>query len=139
MDYTTSKAFIIGVGIFVTLTIVSLFIVVLNIVVDIYNSTETTDTSIIAQFDNLYSMYSGAELNALNLMNTLRKYETDTTVRIGVKFKTNAAVDYGDGSNVGLLEDIEKMYFEGKLEYERRFIVKVEETEAYVRLIFMEK
>lgn len=138
MDYTTSKAFVIGVGIFVTLIIVGTFILVLNVVADIYNATENTNTSITAQFDNIYSMYAGAELNALNLMNTLRKYETDTTVRIGVKFKANEDIQYS-GSNTALLEEISDMVQFGTLGYEKMFNVSVVEDDLIIRVIFTEK
>lgn len=138
MDYTTSKAFTIGVGIFVTLIIVGAFILVLNVVADIYNATENTNTSIAAQFDNVYSMYAGAELNALNLMNTLRKYETDTTVRIGVKFKANEDILYS-GSNTALLGEIEDMVQFGTLSYEKMFKVSVVEDDLIIRVIFTEK
>lgn len=138
MDYTTSKAFVIGVGIFVTLIIVGAFILVLNVVADIYNATENTNTSISAQFDNIYSMYAGAELNALNLMNTLRKYETDTAVRIGVKFKANEDIQYS-GSNTALLEEISDMVQFGTLSYEKMFNVSVVEDDLIIRVIFTEK
>lgn len=138
MDYTTSKAFVIGVGIFVTLIIVGAFILVLNVVADIYNATENTNTSISAQFDNIYSMYAGAELNALNLMNTLRKYETDTDVRIGVKFKANEDIQYS-GSNTALLEEISDMVQFGTLSYEKMFNVSVVEDDLIIRVIFTEK
>lgn len=137
MDYTTSKAFVIGVGIFVTLVIVGSFILVLTTVGDIYNVTENTNTSIVAQFDNIYSMYSGAELNALNLMNTLRKYETDNVVRVGVKFK-GEDINYG-GSNVGLLNELQNMIDEGTLSYEKMFNVSVLEDSNVIRVVFTEK
>lgn len=138
MDYTTSKAFVIGVGIFVTLIIVGAFILVLNVVADIYNATENTNTSILAQFDNVYSMYSGAEFNALNLMNTLRKYETDTSIRIGVKFKANDEVEYGN-SNAGLLASLDEKIVLGTLSYEKMFNVSVVEDNLVIRIIFTEK
>lgn len=137
MDYTTSKAFVIGVGIFVTLVIVGSFILVLTTVGDIYNATENTNTSIAAQFDNIYSMYSGAELNALNLMNTLRKYETDNVVRVGVKFK-GEDINYG-GSNVGLLSELQDKIDEGTLSYEKMFNVSVLEDSNVIRVVFTEK
>ncbi len=138
MDYTTSKAFVIGVGIFVTLTIVGSFILILGEVADIYNETENTNTSIIAQYDNVYSMYAGAELNALNLMNTLRKYETDSDVRIGIKFKKEEVVDYGE-NNAELLRAVDNMIALGTLSYEKMFDVSVVEDGIYIRIIFTER
>lgn len=138
MDYTTSKAFVIGVGIFVTLVIVGSFILVLTTVGDIYNATENTNTSIAAQFDNVYSMYAGAELNALNLMNTLRKYETDNVVRVGVKFSKYEDINYG-GSNAGLLNELQGMIDNSELSYEKMFKVSVLEDSSVIRVVFTEK
>lgn len=138
LDYSTSKAFAIGVGIFVTLIIVSSFILMLNVVADIYNATENTNTSITAQFDNVYSMYAGAKLNTLNLMNTLRKYETDELVRIGVKFKADDEVIYGQ-SNSLLLGDINDRVSRGELGYEEMFDVSVFENGIYIQIIFSKK
>lgn len=138
MDYTISKAFVIGVGIFVTLIIVGSFILVLRVVTDIYNKTENTNTSIIAQFDNIYSMYAGAELNALDLTNTLRKYEQDDTVRIGLKMKSYEEVEYDNG-NVEVLEKVNNMINSGKLSYEKLFNVSVTEDGIYIRIVFEEK
>lgn len=138
MDYTTSKAFVIGVGIFVTLLIVGTFILLLGIVSDVYTATENTNTSIASQFDNIYSMYAGSELNALNLTNTLRKYETDSEVRVGVKFNSDEEVNFGS-SNAGLLEVINGKITGGTLSYEKMFNVSVVEDGIYIRIIFTEK
>ena len=137
MDYTTSKAFVIGIGIFVTLIIVGSLILVFTTIADIYNATENTDTSIASQFDNVYSMYSGASLNALNLMNTLRKYETDSQIRIGVGFK-GEDINYA-GSNAGLLDELNTSIEEGTLGYEKMFDVSVIEDNNIIRIIFSEK
>lgn len=138
MDYSTSKAFVIGVGIFVTLLIVGSFILVLSTISDVYNATENTNTSIISQYDNIYSMYAGAKLNALNLTNTLRKYETDTTVLIGIKYKGEEDVYYGK-SNEELLKEVNNKIVGGTLSYEKMFNVSVEEENLIIKIIFTEQ
>lgn len=133
MDYTTSKAFTIGVGIFATLIIVGAFILVLTTVSDIYNATENTNTSIAAQFDNVYSMYAGAVLNALNLKNTLRKYENDNIVKVYVKFK-----ELG-GESISGKEEIETKLKNYNIGDEKLFDVFVDQDNNNIKIIFTER
>ena len=137
MDYTTSKAFVIGFGIFVTLTIAGSFILILSTVSDIYNATENTNTSIVAQYDNVYSMYAGAELNALNLMNTLRKYENDTEIRVGIRYK-NDEEEYFGASNKQLLNELTEKIVAEELSYEKMFKVSVKEKDLIIQIVFNE-
>lgn len=132
MDYTTSKAFTIGVGIFATLIIVGAFILVLTTVSDIYNATENTNTSIAAQFDNVYSMYAGAVLNALNLKNTLRKYENDNIVKVYVKFKKLSGTISGK-------EEIETKLKNYNIGDEELFDVFVDQDNNNIKIIFTER
>jgi len=86
MDYITSKIFVMGVGIFVTLAIFTGVILVFSEVNDVFEAVENTDTSIYNQYDNIYSMYSQSTLNTVGLLNTLRKYENDANVHILASF-----------------------------------------------------
>ena len=67
MDYITSKVFVIAVGIFVTLAIVTGVIFVFSSVYDVFGYVENTNTSIYDQYDNIYSMYGDTTLNTTTI------------------------------------------------------------------------
>lgn len=135
MDYITSKTFMIAIGIFVTLVIVTGLILVFTKISDIYNLTENTNTSILSQYDNLYSMYSGAKLNTVGLLNTLRKYQEDPEV--GVKIIMNGVtMDAVDENKKSVIQIIEGYVENNDLGYEEMFNVKVEENDPIVNIVF---
>lgn len=75
MDDITTRAVIIGVNIFVTITIVSLVIIMFFQMGDIYGIVASTDTSIYNKFDDVYSMYHGKVESGIGLLNALKKQE----------------------------------------------------------------
>lgn len=117
MDNVSSKFFVIGVGILVTLTIVSGVILGLAKMGEIFGLVENTNTSIISQFDSLYAMYNGTETNVIGLINTLRRYEQDESVVI---VETN----YTPLDDSGIAIEIADRRTE---EYKAKRIAKIEE------------
>ena len=82
MDEISTRAIIIGVGLFVTMTIVTLFIATYTQVQNIYGIVINTNNSIYDMFSDIYSMYSGKTENGIGLLNTIKQYEKDTKVVI---------------------------------------------------------
>ena len=92
MDDITSRTVVIAVGIFVTLMIITMLILTFTKMKDIYGTVSTTNTSIYEKFDDIYSMYNGKEENGLGLVNTIKKYESDTENKIIVNYPNKEAI-----------------------------------------------
>lgn len=141
MDYITSKVFVIAVGILVTLTIVTGVIFVLSNVNEIFNAVENTNTSIYDQYDNIYSTYSGATLNTVGLLNTLRKYEEEDGMHILVSFNIGEeATEYTNKTE--LIQNIESetgLIFQGIIGYETLYDVSVREENLDIYITFTRK
>ena len=75
MDDITTRAIVIAVNIFITITIVSLVVIMFFQMREIYGVVATTDTSIYNKFNDVYSMYHGKVETGIGLLNTLKKYE----------------------------------------------------------------
>jgi len=143
MDYITSKIFVMGVGIFVTLAIFTGVILVFSEVNDVFEAVENTDTSIYNQYDNIYSMYSQSTLNTVGLLNTLRKYENDANVHILASFIIGEEPSE-DGGKTTMINSIERndangYIYTGKIGYETLYDVSVKEENAQFYIIFNRK
>ena len=75
MDDIATRAVIIGVNIFVTITIVSLIVIMFFQMGEIYGIVKNTDTSIYNKFDDVYSMYHGKVESGIGLLNALKRQE----------------------------------------------------------------
>lgn len=80
MEWISGRSIYIGVGIFVVLAIATGVILSFNKVGEIYGRVATTQISIKDKFNNVYSMYSDASLNGVELLNTIKRYEDDKTI-----------------------------------------------------------
>lgn len=78
MDDLGVRAVIIGVGIFVTIMIMSIMIIMFSQMSEIFGLVASTDTSIYNKFDDIYSMYHGKTENGIGLLNTLKKIEENS-------------------------------------------------------------
>ena len=78
MDNITTKAAIIGLSIFITLSVITLVITMFTKMQDIYGIVLTTDTSIHSLFDDVYSIYNGSVESGIGLLNTIKKFEDKT-------------------------------------------------------------
>ena len=56
MDDITSRTVVIAVGIFVTVTIITMLILTFTKIKDVYGTVATTNTSIYEKFDDIYSI-----------------------------------------------------------------------------------
>lgn len=149
MDYITNKTVLIGVGIFVTLIIVTMVLLVFNEMKGVYNVVAKTETDIYTQFNNIVSMYDNAKMNGVELVNTIKKYESeirkedqDNTKLVDVKYPGVDTV-----RRAARLEGIrEAEYLKQKMEeniklegisyrYENQYNVYVEKDEKGITII----
>ena len=86
MDDITTRTVVIGVGIIVTLTIVSLLIIMFFQMSDIYGVVLKTDTSIAGRFNDVYSMYDGKVTTGIGLLNAIKKYEDNPDYYVVIKY-----------------------------------------------------
>lgn len=98
MDDLGVRAVIIGVNIFVTLTIVSLVIIMFFQMGNIYGMVASTDTSIYNKFDDVYSIYHGKVESGIGLLNTIKKFEQNPDQYVVIEYPGYQEVrDYLNG------------------------------------------
>ena len=76
MDSITNKAFLIGVGIFVTVAITSGIMLTISNMRDVYKDVYETDISLSRQFSD-FDKYDGTQLSGGEVVNTINKYYND--------------------------------------------------------------
>lgn len=74
MENSTSKAIMIGVGIFVTVAITSGILFSINQMKDIYSKVYETDTSITSRFSE-YDAFDGTTVTGVDVINAISKYK----------------------------------------------------------------
>ena len=74
MENSTSKAIIIGVGIFVTVAITSGILFSINQMKDIYSKVYETDTSITSRFSE-YDAFDNTTVTGVDVLNAISKYK----------------------------------------------------------------
>lgn len=144
MDDISTRAIIIGVNIFVTITIVSLLIVMFSQMGEIYGLVSTIDTSISSRFSDIYSMYHGRTETGVGLLNTIKTFEEDNEYQVVIRYPGDEAVrEKLANDNIGRDEQEQKresQYLKELIinntsikgftyEYEDRYDVTVYETE----------
>ena len=85
MEDVTTRIVVIGVNIFITLTIITLIIMSFFKMQEIYGQVRETDTSIYNIFDNVYSKYNGKTVSGIGLLNALKSQE-DTNEAIVINY-----------------------------------------------------
>lgn len=86
MDDITTRAIVIAVNVFITITIVSLVVIMFFQMREVYGLVATTETSIYNKFDDVYSMYHGKVETGIGLLNTLKKYEDNNDPQIKITY-----------------------------------------------------
>lgn len=81
MDFLSTKALTIAVGISISLSITSAILFTLNQITQVYQDVYNVDVSIKKQFTN-YAMYDGTIMTGLEMYNTAKKYRDSTTVNV---------------------------------------------------------
>lgn len=120
MGESTSKAIMFGVGIFITMIIVSGVIGIFSQMQEIYKQVNETDTSITSRFGK-YAMYDNTTITGMDVINCANKYYDDPFVVVSY---TDIDVNNIDG--IALLQ--EQLNNEN-LKYEDKFSSIVEEVE----------
>lgn len=141
MENITTRAVVIAVNIFVTISIVTIVIVMFFQMQDIYGIVATTDTSIYNAFDNVYSMYNGRTMTGLGLLNTIKKYEDKTQENILIKYPGSAEIkkhiEDTNGREAVYLKSLMEIGKEYK--YETKYNVTVVTSEqGQITIIFNE-
>lgn len=113
MSFVTNKAFVIAVGIFVTVAISTGIIVVFSNVNVIYGNIDKLDVSLSSKF-NKFDMYNNTELTGLDMINTARKYANDKSVKV---------INGTTGEQINITEKIENL--RSKVEFHSKYLVKL--------------
>ncbi len=150
MDDVATRAVVIGVNIFVTITIVTLVIVMFFQMGEIYGTVANTDTSIYSKFDDVYSMYHGKVESGIGLLNALKKQEDNNDTKVIITYDNADIVrqrlDAYNKTKTAEEQKRESVYLKelmtGKqkistvnYKYEDRYNVTVEEGENGVLII----
>lgn len=87
MENSTSKAIMIGVGIFVTVAITSGILFSINQMKDIYSKVYETDTSITSRFSE-YDAFDGTTVTGVDVINAISKYKDLVSVNTSIPVRT---------------------------------------------------
>ncbi len=120
MGEAANKAIMIGVGLFVTLMIVSGIMFIFSQMKDVYRQIGTTDTTIGNRFGE-YASYDNTRVTGLDVINCANKYYNENLVVI---MYNNVVVNTQEG-----LTYLDEQYNNGFLLYEDLFNSVVEEVE----------
>lgn len=139
MEWISSKAVYIGVGIFVTIAIVSGVIMSFTKVGEIYGQVQSLNISIKDELDNIYSKYSGAKLNGVDLLNVIKKYEQDDDIEVWYPerneiLKSSEYISHTKREVVILGEYMESGT--NGFSYEKEYTVNVTEKNSKITIIF---
>lgn len=106
MDDMATRAIIIGVNIFVTITIVTLILMMFNELGGVYGLVKNTETSISSRFSDIYSVYNGKSESGLGLLNTLKKFEDEGVTPIVIIYPSSTEIkEYITNYNIGRKEE----------------------------------
>ncbi len=81
MDFLSTKALTIAVGVMISLAITSAILFTLNQISGVYQGVYETDISIRKQF-NEFAMYDNTEMTGLEMINTAKKYKDNARVSV---------------------------------------------------------
>lgn len=142
MEDVTIKAIVIGVNIFVTLTILTIIIIMFSQMGQIYGIVATTDNSISSTFDNVYAMYDGRTMTGLGLLNTVKKYEGNTKPKVVVAYPGHATVKEHVLNNGTIRESVylkQLMEIDSSYHYETKYNVSVDMIDEITAVIIFEE
>lgn len=91
MEYSTNRALLIGVSVFITLSITSAILVIIGQVKDVYKYVYNTNISLKDRF-NEFDMYNGTVMTGLDMYNTVKKYKSNANVDV-LYYNNKIAVD----------------------------------------------
>lgn len=120
MGESANRALMFGVGIFVTVIIISGIMFIFSQMKGVYKQVNSTDTSITARFGK-YTSYDNTEVTGLDVINCANKYYKENLVVVEYNgFSVN------DENGINYLND---QYNNGILKYEDKYKSTVEEVE----------
>ena len=120
MGESANRALMFGVGIFVTVIIISGIMFIFSQMKGVYKQVNSTDTSITARFGK-FASYDNTEVTGLDVINCANKYYKENLVVVEYNgFSVN------DENGINYLND---QYNNGILKYEDKYKSTVEEVE----------
>lgn len=120
MGEAANKALMFGVGIFITVIIISGIMFIFSQMQEIYKQVGTTDTTITSRFGK-YSSYDNTKVTGLEVINCANKYYKENLVVVtynGFEVNTDSGLNY-----------LDEQYNNGNLKYEDYYQSIVEEVE----------
>lgn len=120
MGEAANKALMFGVGIFITIMIISGIMFIFSQMQEVYRQVGSTDTSITSRFGK-YASFDNTEVTGLNVINCANKYFKENLVVVtynGIEVNTEPGITY-----------LDEQYNNGNLKYEDLYLSIVEEVE----------
>ena len=108
MGEAANKALMFGVGIFITVIIISGIMFIFSQMQEIYKQVGTTDTTITSRFGK-YSSYDNTKVTGLEVINCANKYYKENLVVVtynGFEVNTDSGLNYLDEQYASLLEHL---------------------------------
>lgn len=82
MDIFANKSILIAVGLLITITVATGTMLVVNEARKIYGEVDKTSVSATEEYDNIFNVYNGTQLNGVGLINVIKRYEGSKHVAI---------------------------------------------------------
>ena len=82
MDILSNKAVLIGFGLLISIMIMTGVLVTVNQIKQIYGYVDKTDISVVKEFQDISSTYNGADMNGVDLVNTLKRFEGNNLILV---------------------------------------------------------
>lgn len=120
MGEATNKAIMIGVGLFVTLMIVSGIMFIFSQMKEVYKQVGTTDTTIGNRFGE-YASYNNTQVTGLDVINCANKYYNENFVVVSYMGR--------DVNNAEGIQYLEQQLNSGFLTYDQKYSSIAEEVE----------
>lgn len=120
MGDNVNRALLLGVGIFVTLIIISGIVTIFTQMRDVYGNVNKANTSFLSTFDE-YTQYENTEKTGLDVINCANKYYNENLVVViynGQVVNTESGLNY-----------INQQRDAGNLNYDELYLSTVEEIE----------
>lgn len=121
MGENTSKAIMLGVGMFITIIIASSIFSLFSQAKSVFSQVGKTNTDIMKGFGD-YPMYNNTQLTGLDVINCANKYYGDSIIIVmynGTQINDEAGLEY-----------IDQMYETGSIKYEEKFFSTIEDVES---------
>lgn len=141
MDILSNKAVLIGFGVLISIIVMTGVLFSINQIKEIYGYVDETDISVVKEFEDIFTEYNGAEMNGVDLVNTIKRFEGNTLVSVTYIGQGEINVTRGTTREAVYVNNIMKEGKSSSFRYEKKYniIVKYLDNNQNMQITFVEK